>query len=319
MLRPIFEAAHGARFAAYIFSSFGRPVSLPSLGPGSFSLLVAFGRCRSRLEESFVTQSLSTILGGTADSFHVSQVEDRIFLFTVSCKQVGFAIYKLRSFKCEEFELFFQLFNDSGIAFARVNIDCSPVFPWKEVGKAVSYADAVQNPLLSGANKVPVGSRSVSKRWPSGNPPLSGANTVTIGTKSHSTRQLGASFPRSSVFKRIQFPQQLDPRKSFRSTWIQKPGPSSVHPSLQQNFSDKSTPDLNLNLNLGMADSNPGFTTVLAPSLSLSSSASVRCRRCHSSSHSSSACTAPIKCDKCLEWGHIVATCNSSWRVLQVV
>lgn len=80
------EAAQGSKFAAFIFSSFGRPVATPSLGPGSFSLLVAFGRCRFRLDEVFVAQSLCDILGGPADSLNVVLVEERIFLFSVSCK-----------------------------------------------------------------------------------------------------------------------------------------------------------------------------------------------------------------------------------------
>lgn len=82
-----------------------------------------------------MASSLSAILGGAVDSFRVSLVEDRIFLFTVSCKRVGFEIYKMRSFHCVEFELFFQLFNDSGLAFACSHSSCSPIFPWHEVGK----------------------------------------------------------------------------------------------------------------------------------------------------------------------------------------
>ncbi|CAD6270538.1 unnamed protein product [Miscanthus lutarioriparius] len=116
-LLSLSEAAQGERFAAFVLRSFVRPVSSSSPVHGAFSLLVAFGRCRFRLEESFVAQSLSAILGGPVDSFNVCLVEERIFLFSVSCKETGFEIYKLRAFKCVEFELFFQLFNDSGLSF----------------------------------------------------------------------------------------------------------------------------------------------------------------------------------------------------------
>jgi hypothetical protein len=51
-------------------------------------------------------------------AFRVCQLEDRIFLFSVSCKAVGFEIYKLRIFSCDEFEVSFHLFN-VGLAAAR--------------------------------------------------------------------------------------------------------------------------------------------------------------------------------------------------------
>jgi hypothetical protein len=46
-------------------------------------------------------------------------------------------------------------------------------------------------------------------------------------------------------------------------------------------------------------------------------STAVRCRRCLSSSHSRRACTAPIKCYDCHEWGHIAASCLRQWQKLQ--
>jgi len=43
----------------------------------------------------------------------------------------------------------------------------------------------------------------------------------------------------------------------------------------------------------------------------------VRCRRCLSPSHTRQACTAPIKCNVCLGWGHVAASCQQQWKRLQ--
>jgi len=72
---PLSDAAHGAKFAAFIFATSGRPITTPSLGPDSFSLHVAVSRCRYHLDEHFVAHSLSVILGGCEDSFNVSTIE----------------------------------------------------------------------------------------------------------------------------------------------------------------------------------------------------------------------------------------------------
>lgn len=67
----------------------------------------------------------------STDRFQVCLVEDRVFL--VSCKEVGFEIYKIRKFSCDDFELSFHLFNETSLAAARSLSSCKPVFPWAEV------------------------------------------------------------------------------------------------------------------------------------------------------------------------------------------
>ena len=51
--------------------------------------------------------------------FRAYLVEDGVFLFMVSCKEVGFGVYKIRKFECEDFKLSFHLFNDSSLVAAR--------------------------------------------------------------------------------------------------------------------------------------------------------------------------------------------------------
>lgn len=196
-LPPLAALAAGVKFSSFILQSFGIPVAPPSSTSGSFALLVAFGRCRSRLDDLFVAEVLSAILGGPADSFQVSLVEDRIFLFLVSSKAVGFEVYKLKKFACSEFELFFQLFNDSGLSFARSHICSKPVFPWVEVKKKFSFADKARLPA-----KV-----------------LTGANSIPLGSSVGSPRMVVPRHQRASVFDRIIFPKvSVFDRLSWTST-----------------------------------------------------------------------------------------------------
>jgi len=69
--------------------------------------------------------------------------------------------------------------------------------------------------------------------------------------------------------------------------------------------------ELNLDLNLG------SLFGVSKGLVDLFSSVPVSCLRCHSSSYSRFACKAPIKCDKCLGWGHVAASCRANWENLQ--
>lgn len=65
-MEPLKSLAAGDKFSAYISAMFGKPVA-PSLAAaaGTFSLLVAFGRCHLRLEDSFVAAILSSLSLGT--------------------------------------------------------------------------------------------------------------------------------------------------------------------------------------------------------------------------------------------------------------
>ena len=112
---PFSALAAGSVFASFINSKFGKAVSVLPPSKEEFSLLVAFGRCRFRLDVPFVAGTLCMLFGSSSDSFKVGLVQDRIFLFNVSYKAVGFEIYKIRELSCDEFKLSFHLFNDAGL------------------------------------------------------------------------------------------------------------------------------------------------------------------------------------------------------------
>jgi hypothetical protein len=57
---------------------------------------------------------LQAAIGGLSADFNVSQLSDQVFRFSVSCREVGFFIYQLQHFKCDNFEVFFNLWNNGG-------------------------------------------------------------------------------------------------------------------------------------------------------------------------------------------------------------
>jgi hypothetical protein len=66
------------------------------------------------LEEDAVALALEAITGGFYGSLQVSLVWDRVFLFTVASKKVGFCIVQKRSFKCDKFTCYFHLWSSGG-------------------------------------------------------------------------------------------------------------------------------------------------------------------------------------------------------------
>lgn len=86
----------------------GSPVCLqPSSPARGFFLVLSFGRCKFRLSLSNVAFILHSIIGGNVNAFCLLQISDRVFHFTVFSSVVGFHVYKLRSFECAQFKLFF--------------------------------------------------------------------------------------------------------------------------------------------------------------------------------------------------------------------
>lgn len=101
----------------------------------SFWLLAAFSRSRIHISDSSVANILHSILGGVPSLFAVIEIEDHIFKFIVASKSVGLLIYHLRSFECDLFKIFFHLWNDKGINFARGSTltDRGPSYQRQEV------------------------------------------------------------------------------------------------------------------------------------------------------------------------------------------
>jgi hypothetical protein len=151
---------------AKIRQRFSSPVSFdPGLSPREFFLVLSFGRCRFRLSELLASQVLESIIGGHAPSFRVLQLADRVFRFSLHSQEVGFHIYKLCSFECLEFKIFFHLWHNGGANYRLEyrNWLTEQAKEWVEVVKGPSRSAPVHNSnvCLSGANLIPLANNCV--------------------------------------------------------------------------------------------------------------------------------------------------------------
>lgn len=162
----------GKVIQAEVLRKFGLPVCRNFSSPSSpeFFLVVSFGRCKFRLTESSVATILQSVIGGVAGAFNVCSLGDCVFRFSVSSQAVGFHIYKLRSFECQSFKLFFNLWHGGDPNFRakyrRWEADESAQWTTVNYGKQPSTLRAaplagkqlstVHAAPLTGANSIPV-------------------------------------------------------------------------------------------------------------------------------------------------------------------
>jgi hypothetical protein len=138
-----------------------------------FSLIVSVGRCKYRLSEhsiGFILQA--TLLGVTAD-FRPQQISDRVFKFVVASRNVGFHIYNLRSFSCEQYKIYFNLWSNGGPNWVSEvekffkEEECQwSLVSHRKAKNSRSYAEVVsKEPLHTGANWVPLGTSRARRNW----------------------------------------------------------------------------------------------------------------------------------------------------------
>lgn len=92
---------------------FGASVSPVSL-LASFHLVISLSRSSLRVNSDTIALMLQASLGGTAADFQVLWLKNWCFRFTVSSKQVGFMINKLRKVIMPLFIMHFALWHDGG-------------------------------------------------------------------------------------------------------------------------------------------------------------------------------------------------------------
>lgn len=98
------------KFASLVAVRFGCLMSPPiAFSPSAFYLVVSFDRSAVCLNEDSVGLILQACLGGVGKDFNVIHLLGWMFSFSLSCKNVGFMIYKLKSFSCKSFATFFHL------------------------------------------------------------------------------------------------------------------------------------------------------------------------------------------------------------------
>lgn len=144
---------------AAILQAFGTSVCVhPAFPTKCFLLVASFGRCKYKLTEDSVATILQATIGGSAELFNVCYLSDRVFRFSVSSHNVGFHVYKLRSFQCSNYKIFFHLWHGGGpdyiSEFRRWCIEEQAL--WTEVSRKSSSTSKLVRPPLTGANSVPV-------------------------------------------------------------------------------------------------------------------------------------------------------------------
>lgn len=74
--------------------------------------MTTFRRFLFRLIKESVALILESCLGGHAPFFHVLEVSNNYFRFSVSCKSVGFMVYALRRVIGSSFDVYFHLWSN---------------------------------------------------------------------------------------------------------------------------------------------------------------------------------------------------------------
>lgn len=255
-----------------IRSKFGCSVS-PSTNGRPFFLVASFGRCKFKLSPPLVGAILSATIGGSASDFQVLGLADRVFRFSVSSRLVGFHIFKLRSFECPSFKVFFHLWGNGGPNWIKEwRSFCSEEeAAWTEVKKNrpnvgnslirpnYSFVDAVKTVPLTGANRVPLAPPNAKK----------------------------------SVFGRIEFP-------SISANYLRK-GKASIGQSHSVGaVQSKAEHGLNFGSNWGQQSSAENPLMMLQRGI---------CSRCLSDRHPRAVCKSQIRCHSCMRGGHIAANC----------
>lgn len=162
----------GKVLEAEILRKFGTPVCVPITSPSKgFFLVLSFGRCKYRLSSQSATLILRSVIGGSAELFKVIAPGERVFRFTVLSQDVGFHIYKLRSFECANFKVFFNLWHGGGpnhvSEFRRWTAEEEA--QWTTIAKKPHPSSStIRSGPLTGANAIPI-RHSVDRRIPSSN------------------------------------------------------------------------------------------------------------------------------------------------------
>lgn len=130
---------------------FGRPVSPSPTSQQSFVLVASFGRSSVRLNVDSVSLLLQSCLGGVAKDFHVKFLSGWMFSFCLSCKDVGFMVYRLKSFACKSFAVFFFLWGNGGpnwvLEFSRWKEEQAAEWTYVRKKKTQTWYSSTQNAI----------------------------------------------------------------------------------------------------------------------------------------------------------------------------
>jgi hypothetical protein len=120
--RDLLDFDVGKRFENDLYNSTGLRIHGRSRRENNFLLLATFRRYLFQLTEETVALALHSCLGGFESDFQVEYQSHNHFRFSVSCKAMGFAIYKLRRFVGKEFDVYFHLWSNGAPHWERESV-----------------------------------------------------------------------------------------------------------------------------------------------------------------------------------------------------
>ncbi|TVU06696.1 hypothetical protein EJB05_49921, partial [Eragrostis curvula] len=324
---PGLDFRPGTGVQSAILERFGSPVNFkPASGQSEFILVASIGRCAYRLNEETVGFILQATIGGIAADFRTSQLDDRLFRFSVSSKQVGLHIYNLQSYECKQYKLYFHLWGAGGAHWSKESKDYNQeeAASWQTVThrKRRSYADTVRYSAnnkvqLTGANAVPISHQERQR-------PLRHRSSV------FSRLTAAAEAPRPSVFQRIS--QAEDPIEDITAPRHGEQNKGKA-PIMESGNGQSGVQNSNSNGPSNQRSGGPQYRIVRdnrahrqpTPTSQMPEGAKrnadqkvtvcgytvVICSKCLQSGHASVNCVGRVKCRNCHKLGHIRAICRS--------
>lgn len=290
---PGLQFSLGEKFHETVVRNLRQPVSCPN---PTFALVVAFGRCKFRLDPCSVSLILQATFGGLAHHYHVSLLSDRTFKFFVSSKVVGFHLVNLRSFSCELYSLTLHLWGNGGPNWRRelAAFIAEEQRSWLPANRRQHAASPAQfdPPVRPSAFAEAVKSgNNVAHANPNG-VPLSGANAIPLHASGANAIPLNSSFLNSTCMQNDQHVRH--PSAVWASSSVR--GASSLVRGAGEPTT-KSRVDHLGNMVFG--------GRALAPF----------CQRCLSQGHHRAYCRRPIRCQTCFYWGHVAVNCRNTGTV----
>ncbi|TVU13907.1 hypothetical protein EJB05_37343, partial [Eragrostis curvula] len=319
----------GIHFQDLVVQRFGPSAVVSSSSPdGEFFLVASFSRSAIRINEDSASMILQSCLGGQAKDFRVSLLRDWCFRFSVSCKDIGFMVYRLGSVITKHFALFFALWSNGGPDSIRQKKiwDTIQDEEWHVVcNSKKSYAAVVKSRL-----QVSKGKASVTEIQSFVQPKRPVQGRVAQALR-HRRKQ--------SVFRRIHYPTDY-----YEKNFADYPAPDRVSRQSSQNPVRNSAVDLH---QMGCARNQvqnhavhadpleavrafPGSSgnfqnSNSSPAIMENNARQLLCFRCLSPNHRVFNCKNQVRCKVCFFYGHISRNCRvksrpkSQYRVKSVM
>ena len=141
----------GQAIADQVRRRFGSTVHFsPSNGTNEFFLVVFFSSASFPLSVEFVGIALQCCIGGSAEGFSISQLDDRKFHFSVASNRVGHFIYHLKDRISPDFVCHFSLYRPERHATPRVILVGIRIIIWQSYLHANQWRLNTHSHLIHG-------------------------------------------------------------------------------------------------------------------------------------------------------------------------